>query len=276
MMLKIFSTVTLSILAFFAFGQVTLSGTVIETSSNKPVAYANIGLMEKGVGTVSNPKGQFELTITEDLLNNLLFVSHVGYEIVTLDIQELKNNSASLIIELVPLETTLQEVVVKASKPVSLGYQPNGNKVKGFFKASGLGLEAGTLIKNSEPTELLEFHLNILKIPFDSLKFRLNIYSVSKSEPLSRINTDDITFTVTKADTGHFSLPLTERNVQVTDDFICTIELIELFGRSPKNAEFLFSAIPNKKGLIYKKEISLAKWERIKKYSLCFWITGKN
>jgi hypothetical protein len=271
---KIIITLFFTIYQSFAFAQIKLSGTIINNATLQPIEYANIGLLEKGVGTVCNSLGKFNLVVPSDLLNNLLVISSLGYETATLKISDLKNNLTELKIELKPSAILLQEITVMASQQVSLGYKPNGNQVTGFFKATGLGLEGGTLIQNTGQVKLTQFNLNILKIPFDSLKFRVNIYSVKKDKPKTKLNTKDIVFTISKADTGLYSLPLVNQNIRVIDNFICTIELIELYGQPAENAEFLFSAIPNKDGIIYKKTISFGSWERIKKYSLCFWLTG--
>jgi hypothetical protein len=259
----------------FAFGQIKLSGTIIDGTTRQPAEYANIGLLEKGIGTVCNSLGNFELIVPNDLLNNSLTISCLGYETKTQNINDLKNNTKGLVIELKPIAVVLKEVAISASRQVSLGYKPNGNQVTGFIKATGLGLEGGTLILNNGQVNLTQFNLNILKIPFDSLKFRVNFYSVKKDKPFNKINLKDIIFTVSKADTGLYSLPLVNKNIQVKDNFICSIELIELFGKPAENAEFLFSAIPSKDGFIYKKGVSLGRWDRIKKYSLCFWLVGE-
>jgi hypothetical protein len=258
-----------------AFCQIKLSGTILDKKTQQPIEYANIGLYEKGVGTVCNAQGKFELIVPNDLINNSLVVSHVGYENTTLPITEFNNHFSELRIELNPAIITLPEITIIAAKETNLGHKPTNDKIKGFFKAAGLGMEGGTLIKNSGQAKLTQFNMNILKIPFDSLKFRLNIYNVKNGKPSSKVNSEDIIFTISKSDTGVFSLPLIDEDIQVTDNFICTIELIELFGQSPQNAEFLFSAIPDKDGYIFKKSISLGKWEKIKKYSLCFWLSGK-
>lgn len=257
------------------FGQIKLSGTIINNTTQQPIEYANIGLFEKDVGTVCNSFGKFDLIVPEDLLDNSLIISCLGYETKTLKISEIKNNQTGFTIELKPTPIILKELTVLASQQVSLGYKPNGHQVTGFFKATGLGLEGGTLIQNNGQQKLTEFNFNILKIPFDSLKFRVNFYTVKKDKPFSKINSKDIIFTISQLDTGHYSLPLISENIQVTNNFICSIELIELFGQAAENAEFLFSAIPNKDGFIYKKAISLGRWEKIEKYSLCFWLSGE-
>jgi hypothetical protein len=272
---NIYFLILLSMSQSFAFGQVKLSGTIINHETRQPIEYATIGILEKGVGTVCNSLGEFDLLIPKDLLNNSLLISSLGYETETLKISDIKASPVGLMIELKPTAILLKELTVIASRPVRLGYKPNDDQVTGFFKAAGLGLEGGTLIQNNERVRLTQFNLNIIKIPFDSLKFRLNIYSVDKRRSFSKINSRDIIFTILKADTGLYSLSLVNENIQVTDNFICSIELVELFGQAPENAEFMFSAIPNRDGFIYKKPISFGRWEKIKKYSLCFWLVGE-
>ncbi len=263
------------IFQYFAFAQVQVKGTITDKKNQLPVEYANIGIFEKGVGTVSNTDGNFEFIIPIELKDNPITVKHLGYKDVIINAIEINANSISLKIELEPSINELKEVTINATRETNIGYKPNGEQVKGFFKAAGLGMEGGTLIKNNGQVLLTQFNLNILKIPFDSLKFRLNIFSVKNNKPYEKINTKDIVFTVKKSDTAVFSISLQDEQIQVNDNFICAIELIELFGQNTDDAEFLFSAIPDKEGLIFKKTISMGKWEKVKNYSLCFWLNGK-
>lgn len=271
---RILIVLLLTIFQLGAAGQIKLAGIIIDKTTRLPVEYANIGIPEKGVGTVCNSQGRFELFVPGELVNYDVIVSHIGYESATIKTTQ-PTNPLTLKIELNPSSITLKEVSITSSQQVNSGYQPGDDKVKGFFKAAGLGLEGGTLIQNTGNVKLTQFNLNILKIPFDSLKFRLNIYSIKKGNPSAKLNTRDIIFTIRKSDIGKYTVPLNDENIQVTDDFICTIELIELFGQNAENAEFLFSAIPAEDGFIYKKTISFGCWERIKKYRLCFWLTGE-
>lgn len=254
-----------------SFGQIKWGGIIIDQTTKQPIPYTNVGFFEKGVGTVSNNEGRFELIIPKELMNEDITFYHMGYEKLMLKSSFSENST----IELIPTAVALKEVAIVATDEINIGFKPTDNKVTGFFKAEGLGMEGGTLV-NSEGTFLLtEFYLNVLKIPFDSLRFRLNFYTVKRHKPFERINSKDILFTLTNSDIGNFSVPVSSDNIQVTNQFICTIELVELYGKEVENAEFLFSAIPNSEGEIFKRGISLGKWERIKNYSLCFWFDGK-
>ena len=130
------------------------------------------------------------------------------------------------------------------------------------------------MIRNSDTVELTMFHMNILELPYDSMKFRLNFYSIKKGQLENKLNQQNINFVLRKNKLGVFSLAV-PNGLVVTGDFICTLELIELYGEVANGAHFTFSAIPDKKGLIFKKGVSMAKWERIKRYSLCFWLDAK-
>lgn len=276
MSIKTFLSLLLVSLQWQAMGQTQLSGIVLDKTTQQPIEYANIGIAGKNIGTVCNAHGKFELELPNDRLHDYLIVYHLGYEMAKLKIEDLLTNPLLITIELKPSPVVLEEITISDTRPVKLGHRPNDRSVKGFFNASGLGLEGGTLVKNKGTLLLTSFHFHILKIPFDSLKFRLNFYTENKKEPAQSINAKDIIFTVTQADTGHFSLSLMEEKIQVTGNFVCTIELVGVFGQAPRSAMFIFSAVPDRKGLVYKKPVSFGQWEKIKKYSLCFWFTGIN
>lgn len=267
--------VLIVMLQSFVFGQVKVKGTITDKKTQLPVKYANIGILEKGVGTISNLDGNFEFIIPAELKDNPITVTHLGYKDATIYAMKINANLSTLKIELEPSVSELKAIKISATKETNIGYKPNGENIKGFFEASGLGMEGGTLIKNKGQILLTKFSLNIFKIPFDSLKFRLNFYAVKKNKPNEKLNSKDIVFTIVKSDTGVFSIPIQNQNILVNNNFICSIELIELFGQNAENVEFLFSAIPDKDGFIFKKPTSMGKWERTKYYSLCFWLTGK-
>ena len=135
-------------------------------------------------------------------------------------------------------------------------------------------MEGGTLIRNTDTVQLTHFNMNILELPYDSMKFRLNLYVVNNGKPGKKLNEKEIYFTLQKNQLGIYRLALNQR-ITPTGDFICTLELIEIFGEIKQDARFTFSAIIDKKGLIFNKGISLGKWGKIRKYSLCFWLEGK-
>ncbi len=59
--------------------QITLKGKVLDQNSGQPVPYANIGILNSTVGTLSNEDGSFTITIPSGLSNRNVLFSSVGY-----------------------------------------------------------------------------------------------------------------------------------------------------------------------------------------------------
>ncbi len=270
----IFFLVVFTVCSNALLAQVKIAGVIIDKKTKKPVEYVNLGIANQGVGTVCNEDGKFELTIPENLRASTITISRIGYKSSTLDIYKIEGEFSKLKIELQENVISLNEVNVLATDEVQLGQQPDGLRVKGMFKASALGLECGTLIKNKGRVRINDFSFNVLKVPFDSLRFRLNFYSVKNERPFEKINTKNILFNIAKRDTGLVRVDIADDYIEVTDNFICTIELVHTYGAKEKEAEFIFSAKPDTKGSVHKKAISMGAWEKVKPYSLCFWFIG--
>lgn len=261
-------------ISFIGFSQNKVSGTILDINTQLPIAYVNIGFSEKGIGTVSDINGQFELKIPVELEKEVLQISHVGYENRSISIQQLLKSSEPIEILLVSDIVELNAITINASEYQVLGYKPSDDRVKGFFEAKGLGAEGGTIIRNRESCLLTNFYMNITKFTFDTCVFRLNLYSIKRNKPHQKVNQKDILFSVSKADTGRFHVNLNEQQLVVGVDFICSIELVEIKGK--QHGEIEFSAMIDDKGVTIRRLISFGRWEKFKGYNLCFWLEGKS
>lgn len=56
-----------------------LKGTVVNARTAEPVPFANIGILNKNVGTVTNEDGTFQLDVSKLAANDTLRVSCIGY-----------------------------------------------------------------------------------------------------------------------------------------------------------------------------------------------------
>jgi hypothetical protein len=61
-------------------GQVSLHGTVVDSTSNEKLSYVNIGIRHKNVGTASLRDGTFNLTVPAEYKADTLTFSMVGYQ----------------------------------------------------------------------------------------------------------------------------------------------------------------------------------------------------
>ena len=60
-------------------GRVTVKGTVIDSHTGGPVAFANLGLLGTVAGTASDIDGIFELTVPDKYSTHVIRVTAVGY-----------------------------------------------------------------------------------------------------------------------------------------------------------------------------------------------------
>ena len=72
----------------FTFSQIRINGNV-KSEANSPLQYVNIGIKNKNIGTISDEKGNFSITIDNTRINELLTFSYLGFEEKNLKIEEL-------------------------------------------------------------------------------------------------------------------------------------------------------------------------------------------
>jgi hypothetical protein len=58
----------------FTFSQIRINGNV-KSEANSPLQYVNIGIKNKNIGTISDEKGDFSITIDNTRINELLTFS---------------------------------------------------------------------------------------------------------------------------------------------------------------------------------------------------------
>ena len=136
------------------YPQQDYKGQVLNASSKNPIPFVNIGILEKGIGTVSDEEGFFHLP-----LNNLhikptdtLVFSSLGYETKKILVKEADIVYADYPkVELIPTTYNLNEVVVTDKRvllvPENIGYSNLGEEVYGYFKDNiALGGELATKV----------------------------------------------------------------------------------------------------------------------------------
>lgn len=229
-----FLSFIISITTFFSFAQQKeLSGLILDRV-NKPISYANIGIVNKPLGTVSSLEGKFKLTISNDQKNDTIRISCLGYKSRDFIVKDLIENNINIKLE--TYVENLQEVVIFSSK---LSIRTDGklrtnakNKcifANPDFKNLNLGSEIGRKFKlgSKKPSILSEFKFYIKENNFDYVKFRINIYSVLNNKPNKKINTENIFVTVSKNYTDWVEVDLSAFEIAIQEDIIIAVEWIE-------------------------------------------------
>jgi len=112
------------------FSQTKITGKVIDTDTGEPIPYCNISFESSSFGTASNELGEF--IIETDSLPVRLVFSHLNYELKAVENSKISDISVLL----VPLTTTLDEVVVSATKIDQFAMKLAKSAIEKAFKAS--------------------------------------------------------------------------------------------------------------------------------------------
>lgn len=224
-MKSVYTLCFLSILSFESIAQYKFSGQILNQDSKKPIAYVNVGIVGKPIGTVSSVNGKFELNISSSSENDILKMSMLGFEPKSYMVSDLIKMADSAIFYLKPSPTTLNEVVVVLGKEKKIKAKKSNISV-GFYSGK-LGGELGKYIINDEEKILTEFVFNVKENLNDSLILRLNFYDVDTNKmPTKKINTQNIYIDVRNLQ-GEISVDLEPFAITVLSNFVVTLEWIE-------------------------------------------------
>ncbi len=95
----------------------TIRGKVINTSTNAPISYTNIGLVGTLHGTASDSAGNFELKIPQDLVSKDIYFSAVGFTNRQFPVKSLFDKEFS-VIKIEPQSYGIEDVDVAAQNMV--------------------------------------------------------------------------------------------------------------------------------------------------------------
>ncbi len=169
----------------------TVSGRVVDSSTEKPVIFANVYIVSTNIGTVTNSDGEFIIKIPKELANAKIGFSNVGYknyEILASELEE-ENN----IIELKAAAIPIPEVEIRTSDPVELlraalrrvdeNYYENPEKMTAFYRE--------TIKENRSYVAISEAVLDVYKGSYtkDLDQDRIKIFKGRKSEDVKKMDT---------------------------------------------------------------------------------------
>jgi len=231
----------LLLIPFFTYSQNIYSGQVVDAKTGQELAYVNIGVVGGNIGTVSNSEGKFSLPLPSLIDREKIKISMVGYEAFSLPVKEFKEqlrSNPTIKLQAAIVELTEVVVVPKFNKTKTLGNKIATTRLRDGFDEDVLGREGGIVVKlkrKFRPAHVLRFRMYIAHSTYDTIKFRLNFYSLKDKLPGSKIVQKNIIVTSTIKE-GAVEVDLEDYQIVVKDDFCVTIEWIEDFG----NGNLLF------------------------------------
>lgn len=230
-MKTLFLSILLSSISVFADAS-EFSGQIFDSKNKQPIAYVNVGIIGKGIGTVSDEKGKFTLIIDDKLINDTLKITILGYLPIKYKVADAiamyGNSEAKLFLE--ESSYSLTEVIIRPIKYATkvVGNTNSGSPCVYFIGRDTAvkydGCEIGTLIKlKNKPAFIDAINFSICSNDFDSLTLRLNIYSQNNVNILKH----PIYVTLKKGQ-KEVTINTKQYNIRVEDDFIIAFEALQI------------------------------------------------
>lgn len=236
---------------------------VVSDSDSRPLAYVNIGISQKGIGTVTDELGVFSLHVPNELRNDTLQFSMIGYETKKISLT-LYDPYSPWVIQLTETSKVLEEIVVRSSgqKRIQLGRKTTGKFLISGLGTGDLGGEVGTRIAMKPDRVTLDsLHFFLVQNSFDTVKLRLNLYPEKGEFPKPSFVQKNIIVTIIGRKKGWISADLSGFNIACNEDFIACLELVD-YSRKRKGAVY-FSQAPPYTGPMYYRNKSM---DRVMRY----------
>ncbi len=259
----IVGSIVMILFANMVLGQ-TVSGVVLDSTTQSPMAYVHIGVLGKNLGVISRDDGTFQIDLSEADSQDKLTFSSVGYH--TQHVPQSSWKSAPLKVYLSPRIFTLREIVVEDSRlsdPVKLGrYQPTRTTSgQSGLQKFGWGGEWGLRIFSDGQTyRVTDINFHTRFNTMDSVLFRISIYSVEDNLPDSSLLQQELFVKSYKRDKW-ITKDISSQQLIIDQDVIVTFEVVQLWrSSSGNNALFFTHGKGYDRGGTYTRASSLAPW----------------
>jgi len=222
------------------FGQ-KIKGQILDKETNTPLPFVQIGVANKNLGTLSDEDGFFIINSSKLNDSDTLIFHYIGYEKIKKSIAIIK--TSHLKIYLRKTVYALPEINIKGSsltKNKFFGYKKTNskNQITGWTLFDVTSMEnpigeRGSLIKIKGKTALLKsMNFHIANNEYDSVQFRIHLYSIKNNLPHKEITPTNI-FIKTIKKFGWIKVPLNHLNIIVEEDIIATVEWVKAWKEKP-------------------------------------------
>lgn len=216
----------------------TLKARILDKETQSPIPFVNVGFIGKGIGSVTNEQGYFELTYRSDEIkeSDVIQFSMIGFKTKKTSIGSISSLlSSKNIIMLTPERYSLEEVVLgdTKTKNTTIGNSKIDPERFGYWKNElGLGGEIASKIRiKKKRTQLKSLNVTVLENVSDSIRVRVNVYGIDPiyKIPQNNVLNTAIYHTISRK-SGVERIPLSKYKIVIDTDVIVSIELIEIYG----------------------------------------------
>lgn len=214
--------------------ELLISGKIQDAKTKERLSYANIGVLNKEIGTVSGRDGSFDFHLLESNANDTLRISMIGYKPKTIRIKNLLNQKGNIEVNLEEEISELNEVVIRSKswKHKTLGNNTKSTFIGHVFYYEQLGREMGIRMNVRKPPNFVEsfnFHISYNRFSAKAF-FRLNMYKMVNGKPTENILKNNIIIGVEPKQTGMITTDLKAYDIVLTEDVLVTLEWIDSEG----------------------------------------------
>lgn len=228
----------MSLLSTAGFGQRIIKGKVLNRATRQPVPYANIGIFNSNIGTLSNPDGSFSILIPQKVRNDTLHFSALGFGKKAIPVRFFQPEKPVTILlneRVIPLNAVTVTVKKERNQTFELG-----NRV---FRGGVLetdttyaGRSMALLIEPKEshskkgfafPVYLEKANLRIFRNNLKSFKFRIRLNDIDRltGQPGADLLQQSVVVESSMKN-GWLAFDLSGFNHQISKPFFVTFEQI--------------------------------------------------
>lgn len=275
--MKNFLSILFIFISVIAYSQrEIISGKVWNFENNESLAYVNIGIENKTVGTVSNKNGEFKLLLNEKVTSkDTVIFSYLGFKTKKYLISELSKMKKPILLQ--PKNMELDEVVVN-SKKIKLKSKKIGRTSKGLGLMHSnfytyyekdvddrLSKERGMKFNIRKNCHINDLNFNITSNDFKSLKFRVNFYKIQDGLPTDLLVKENIIFEIKDNFLGWFTVDLEPYQIYFKEDIeeiAVTIQWLESVKSNKKSKYFSISTASSPMHTAYFREKAMDSWDK--------------
>jgi hypothetical protein len=277
--MKFYAFVVFATLMFvnIGFSQGVTEGRIVDSQSNKPIPYVNIGIPTGNIGTVSDSNGNFKLQYRSD--NDMVMISAIGYRGRQVSVPDLLQ---APVVFLEPITYTMDEIVVEEQalgELKELGYHLKKRRQSIGFGSTLLGTEIGALIRVDRETVVEEAFFTFNRARGEQLLFRVNLYRFENGSAGENLIPENVLVQSPESATT-VSVDLSSYNITVQDDILLSLEWVDAVTLEENELQGIaFRADKSRRGSnTYLKTTSFAPFistDPFVKYRLGFYITAR-
>lgn len=238
-----------------------MSGTILDSQNKKHIEFVNIGIFNKNQGTITNTKGEFNLTVPKEFEGDSITISHLNYYPIKILATNFKNRT----IHLEPKTLDLEEVVVSNRKRKT---KKIGIKSYGKFLSMRVVSKNNDIVEAAQRINVPEKEVKVKAVniairkwsELKGVKVRINFYENVDNHPKNRIVMKNIIAEIpTRRDSDWIRIDLSKKDIYISQDFFIGIEFIPNF----KNPTIVDLGGILTKGKGYRRESSLGSWTKL-------------